>query len=158
MGVSAPPVDPTQGGLGGGASAGGGQGTLILQQVQQLLAQLMQSETDPNIQNGVGELLKAIDPLMQAIGQNDAQAMNSGLNTPGGGLGPDMGGLPPEGSPAEEAGESPSQEAAEGGGKGFGGAKKAAMANFKSKGHFSKKGSKGENLQTQKAKNRAKGR
>jgi hypothetical protein len=160
MGVSAPPMDPTQGGglggLGGGASAGGGQGTLILQQVQQLLAQLMQSETDPNIQQGVGELLKAIDPLMQAIGQNDAQAMNSGLNTPGGALPPMGGAMPPEGSPAEEAGESPAAESSED--KTFSGAKKAAMANFKGKGHFSKKGSKGENLQTQKTKNRTKGK
>lgn len=143
-------------GGGGGAppSAGGGQGALILQQVQQLLAQLMQSETDPNIQQGVNELLKAIDPLMQAIGQNDAQAMNSGLNTPGGAM-------PPPGSPAEEAGESPSFEASENEGaeaKSFKGAKKAAMANFGSKGHFSKSGSKGEKLQTSKTKNRTKGR
>ena len=151
MGVSAPPVDPTQGGGGAPPSAGGGQGTLILQQVQQLLAQLMQSETDPNIQQGVQELLKAIDPLMQAIGQNDAQAMNSGLNTPGGAMpppgGPDMGGG--AGPPDMGGGPPP---------KSFKGANKAAMANFGSKGHFSKSGSKGEQLQTDKTKNRTKGK
>lgn len=148
MSVSAPPADPTQMG-GGGAppSAGGGQGTLILQQVQQLLAQLMQSETDPNIQQGVQELLKAVDPLMQAIGQNDAQAMNSGLNTPGGAMPPpDMGG----GGGGPEMGGPPP--------KSFKGANKAAMAMFGEKGHFSKSGSKGESLQTDKTKNRAKGK
>lgn len=137
--------------MGGGASpsAGGGQGTLILQQVQQLLAQLMQSETDPNIQQGVNELLKAIDPLMQAIGQNDAQAMNSGLNTPGGAMPPpDMSG---GGGPDLSGGGAPPPSS-------FKGANKAAMANFGSKGHFSKSGSKGESLQTAKTKTRTKGK
>lgn len=150
MGVSAP--DPTQMGGGAPASAGGGQGTLILQQVQQLLAQLMQSETDPNIQQAVGELLKGIDPLMQAIGQNDAQAMNSGLNTPGGAQ-------PPSGPAGPDlAGGSRSSEGDMGGPPTtFKGAGKAAMATFKEKGHFSKSGSKGESLQTDKTKRRLQG-
>lgn len=155
MSLSAPPAaGPPGGGAPPPASAGGGQGTLILQQVQALLAQLMQSETDPNIQQGVQELLKAIDPLMQAIVNNDAQAMNSGLNNPTGNVGPagpDLAG----GTQSSEGAQNPLGDMGPPP-KGFGGARKAAMANFGSKGHFSKSGSKGEQLQTDKQKNRAK--
>jgi hypothetical protein len=40
--------------------------------------------------------------------------------------------------------------------KTFGGAKEAAMANFASKGHFSPSAGKGEELETEKTKNRKK--
>jgi len=110
----------------------------------------MQSETDPNIQQGVGELLKAIDPLMQAVGQNDAQAMNSGLNTPGGAMPPPgIGAGGPDLAGGTESSEGPPPST-------FAGAKKAAMANFGAKGHFSKSESKGEQLQTDRTKNRLK--
>ena len=156
MGISAPPVDPT-GGMGGGGGmpppggAGGGQGVQILQQIQQLLAQLMQTESDPGVQKAVQAMSSLIDPLMQAVGQADQGNMTSGISNPTGPIsGPDLGGGS-ESSEGEIGGAEPPS-------KSFGGAKKAAMANFASKGHFSKSGSKGETLQTDKAKNRAKGK
>lgn len=143
--------------MGGGmlppGGAGGGQGVQILQQIQQLLAQLMQTESDPGVQKAAQAMLQLVDPLMQAVGQSDAGNMTSGISNPGG---PNLGGGGMEGSPAEEASESPAVESSEGGPTTFKGAKKAAMANFGSKGHFSKSGSKGERPQTDKSKNRLK--
>jgi|SRR5450755_2142355 len=151
MGIGAPDPsggggDPT-GGMMPPGGAGGGQGVQIIQQIQQLLAQLMQTESDPGVQKAVQSMLQLCDPLQQAIGQADAGSMSSGIANPGG---------PPEGSPAEEASEPPAEAAAEGDPTSFGGASKAASANFKAKGHFSKSGSKGETLQTDKTKNRNK--
>lgn len=129
--------------------AGGGQGVQILQQIQQLLAQLMQTESDPGVQKATQAMLQLVDPLMQAVGQADQGSMNSGISNPtgppdlSGGAG-DLGG----GTESSEGGAGPSLPSS------FGGAKKAAMANFKDKGHFSKSGSKGEKLQTDKTKNR----
>jgi hypothetical protein len=110
----------------------------------------MQAESDPGVQRAAQAMMQLVDPLMQAVGQSDAGNMTSGISNPGA----------PEGSPAEEAGESPAVEASEDEGPSpstFKGAKKAAMANFGSKGHFSKSGSKGEMPQTDKSKNRLKG-
>lgn len=152
MGISAPPADPTAGGAGGGmmppGGAGGGQGVQILQQIQQLLAQLLQAESDPGVQKAAQAMMQLVDPLMQAVGQTDQGSMNSGIANPTGDAG---GGMPDAGGPEPDADDM-------GGGApaSFGGAKKAAMANFKSKGHFSKSGSKGESLQTDKTKNRNK--
>lgn len=142
--------------MGGGmlppGGAGGGQGVQILQQIQQLLAQLMQTESDPGVQKAAQAMLQLVDPLMQAVGQSDAGNMTSGIANPGGPAGPDLGGesLSSEGGSdtGADEGSPPST---------FKGAKKAAMANFGSKGHFSKSGSKGETPQTDKSKNRLKG-
>lgn len=147
MGVSAP--DPTQMAMAppqGGA--GGGQGVQILQQIQDLLSQLGQVETDPGVQRAVSSMQQLIDPLMQAVGANDAQNMQSGVANPTGPIG--------GGAPTDLPGAGESSEGPKGGreSKSFGGAKKAAMANFAQKGHFSKSGSKGEQLQTEKQKNR----
>lgn len=155
MSVTAPPGgDPTAGGLMPQGGAGGGQGVQILQQIQDLLAQLSQVESDPGVQRAVQSIQGVIDPLMQAVGGADQQDMTSGLANPGGDA---SGGMPP-GGPAEDALDGGADDASEGPPpKGFGGAKKAAMANFGKKGHFSKSGSKGEQLQTDKTKNRLKG-
>lgn len=159
MSIGAP--DPSGGAGGGGAmtmappqgGAGGGQGVQILQQIQSLLAQLAQTETDPGVQRAVNSMSQLIDPLMQAVGASDQQNMTSGVANPtdptgGMGAGPDtMGSLPGAGGGSEgtKGGAEPSS---------FKGASKAAAANFADKGHFSKSGSKGESLQTDKQKNR----
>lgn len=156
MGVSAP--DPTMAMAPPQGGAGGGQGVQILQQIQDLLSQLGQVETDPGVQRAVNSMQQLIDPLMQAVGANDAQDMQSGLANPtgpitgGGGVG-DLSDLPGAGESSEgPKGGRESQEPP----KSFKGASKAALANFGSKGHFSKSGSKGEQLQTEKTKNRNK--
>lgn len=142
MSLGAP--DPS-GGMGGGmpampgaaGGAGGGQGVQILQQIQDLFAQLAQAEPDPAVQRAVQTLSKPLDMLMQVVGGNDTQNMTSGLANPSGGS------PSPEGSPAEEAGESPAVEASEGPpSKSFKGASKAAAAQKKKTGSYSK-GSKG---------------
>jgi hypothetical protein len=129
------------GGMGASPDQGppAGQTAQILQQVQQLLAQVMQNEPDPQVQDAVNTMLKMSDALMQAVGAHDTQDMSSGLNNPGA----------PEGSPAEEAGESPATEAAEDQGTGgksppktFKGARSSAMSKM------------GKSMQTPKTKNR----
>lgn len=163
-----------------------GQGTQILQQVGDLLAQLAQQETEPTIQRAIMSIMKQMDPLMQLVGQDDQQDMSSGLATPNGpGAGSPMGGaglglggagpagpMPPGGPPvpgspmpggppdlgggmsSEGPASGPGGPAEEPTPKTFAGAKKAAMANHAEKGHFSKSGSKGENLRSDKQKNR----
>lgn len=165
--IAPPPgaADPSTGlggGGGGGGGAGGGQGVQILQQIQDLLSQLGQVESDPAVQRAVSSMQQLVDPLMQAVGSSDAQDMTSGLSNPGGpgDASADAGGGAPDMSGMGGLGAGPDDGS--GGGaeappsKSFGGAKKAAMANFGSKGHFSKSGSKGESLQTDKTKNRNK--
>jgi hypothetical protein len=132
-----------------------GQSSQILQQVQGLLAQIMQNEPEPAIQRAVNAMLQMTDDLSKVLGQNDQQDMSSGLNTPGGAMppgGPGGGLGGPDLSGGTESSEGPATAPTT-----FGGAKKAALANFASKGHFSKSGSKGEALQTEKTKNRLKG-
>lgn len=149
MGMTAP--DPAQ--MGPAAADPGappGQSAQLLQQVQDLLAQVMQSESDPDVQNAVGSILQVLEPLMQKVGGNDAQQMQSGLNTPGGPP-PDMGAPAPDMSAMGGGGPPPPATT-------FSGAKKQAMDKFKSKGHFSGSTSKGEKPQTNKTKNRTKGR
>lgn len=135
------PTPTMPAGGGGGNASPGGQDAQTLMQVQQLLAQVAQSQQEPHIQRAISSMLQLLDPLIQAVGANDTQDMSSGLNTPNG---PEGAAPPDDGS---GGGASPST---------FGGASKAAAANFADKGHFSKSGSKGEELQTDKAKNRAK--
>lgn len=156
---SAPSNAPVPGGspLAGGG-AGGGQGVQILQQVQDLLSQLLQTTQQPAVQQAVNSMMKLVDPLMQAVGAEESGpsgSMSSGLANPTGSGSPDETSAPagPDnmgGSGYSSEGNAPS--------KSFGGAKKAAMANHAEKGHFSKSGSKGEQLQTDKQKNRTKGK
>lgn len=161
---AAPGGDPTQGGspLAGGG-AGGGQGVQILQQIQGLLQQLAQTEQQPAVLQAVNAMGKLMDPLMQAVSQSEGGpggSMSSGLADPTGGGGADMTGAPagPDsaggGGYSSEGGSTDSAPPS----KTFGGARKAAMANHAEKGHFSKSGSKGEQLQTDKTKNRTKGK
>lgn len=161
MGLTAPPAgaDPT-GGMGGGGGdptqggggmPGPGQSSVLLQQVQSLLAQIMQNEPEPAIQRAVGAMLQMTSDLGKVLGQNDQQDMTSGLNTPGGAMAPGGGIGGPDLSGGTQSSEGPASSPS------FAGARKAAMANFAEKGHFSKSGSKGEQLQTAKTKNRTKG-
>jgi hypothetical protein len=158
MGLTAPAPDPTAGGdptQGGGAAPGPGPGqsSQLIQQVQALLAQIMQNEPEPAIQRAVGSMLQMTDDLSKVLGRDDQQDMTSGLNTPGGAVAPGGGGLGgPDLSGGTQSSEGPATSPTT-----FGGANKAAMANFGEKGHFSKSGSKGEALQTSKTKNRLKG-
>jgi hypothetical protein len=126
--------------------------------VQGLLAQIMQNEPEPAIQRAVNAMLQMTDDLSKVLGRNDQQDMMSGLNTPGGAM-PPGGALPPGGGPGgpDLSGGTISSEGPATPPTTFGGAKKAALANFASKGHFSPSGSKGEALQTAKTKNRLKG-
>jgi hypothetical protein len=154
MGVTAPPVDPTGGagpGAGPGPGPGPGQSSMLIQQVQGLLAQLMQNEPEPAIQRAVGAMLQMTDDLSKVVGQNDQQDMTSGLNTPGGAMPPGGGVGGPDLAGGTMSSEGPASAST------FSGARKAAMDNFSSKGHFSKSGSKGQALQTEKTKNRTKG-
>jgi hypothetical protein len=130
--------------------AGPGQSSQLIQQVQNLLAQIMQNEPEPAIQRAVNAMLQMSQDLSQVLGRDDQQDMMSGLNTPGGAV-------PPTGAGPDLAGGTESSEGPTGEPTTFGGAKKAAMANFAKKGNFSKTGSKGEPLQTEKTKNRLKG-
>jgi len=153
VGLTAP--DPTQGG-GAGPGPGPGQSSQLIQQVQDLLAQIMQNEPEPAIQRAVNAMLQMTQDLSQVLGRNDQQDMMSGLNTPGGGPSP----VPPTGGGAggpDLAGGTQSSEGPTPEPTTFGGARKAAMANFAKKGNFSKSGSKGEALQTEKTRNRLKG-
>jgi hypothetical protein len=131
---------------------GPGQSSQLLQQIQDLLSQIMQNEPEPAIQRAVGSMLQMTQDLGQVLGRNDQQDMMSGLNTPGGAAPPMGGGMA---GPDLMGGTRSSEGPATGGG--FPGAKAAAMANFREKGHFSKSGSKGEQLQTEKTRNRLKG-
>jgi hypothetical protein len=121
-----------------------------LQQIQSLLAQIMQNEPEPAIQRAVSAMLQMTDDLSKVLTVDDQQDMMSGLNTPGGAAPP--GGPPALAGPDLAGGTRSSEGPASA--TTFGGAKKAAMANFAEKGHFSKSGSKGEQLQTDKTKNR----
>jgi hypothetical protein len=140
-----------------GAGPGPGQSSQLIQQVQALLAQIMQNEPEPAIQRAVNAMLQMTDDLSKVLGQNDQQDMQSGLNTPGGAMAP--GGPPPGGGVGgpDLSGGTISSEGPATPPTTFKGANKAALANFKSKGNFSKSGSKGEELQTEKTKNRLKG-
>ena len=122
--------------------AGGVGGAQILQQIEQLLMQLAQSEPEPQIQQAVSAIGQQVSALQQVVGKDDMQDMQSGLANPGG-----SGGMPPGGEEPAAA-EEP---------KSFAGAKKAAMANFKEKGHFSKNTPKGETPESEKSKNKKKG-
>jgi hypothetical protein len=112
----------------------------------------MQNEPEPAIQRAVNAMLQMTDDLGKVVGADDQQDQMSGLNTPGGAaspMGPAIGG--PDLAGGTRSSEGPATATT------FGGARKQAMANFAEKGHFSKSGSKGEQLQTEKTKNRAKG-
>jgi hypothetical protein len=152
----------------------GGQGAQILQQVEGLLTQLAQSEPEPEVQQAIQGILQQVQPLMQLVGKDDMQDMQSGLNNPSG---------PP---PGEEGGEMPGgaggQELPSGGGaegapspgggdegathhveihitpaKTFAGARKQAMATHAQRGHFSQHTPAGERPSTDRTKNKAKG-
>lgn len=157
--AEAPPAAP-----GGGAvepPGGGGQSAQILQQIQMLLVQLGQSEPDPEVQHLVQQAMQPIQALEGVVGKTDEANAMSGLHNPGG-----EGGEGVEGAGAEPAGGSGGGEhhvvevhigVPAGGPKTPGDAKKAAMANFKEKGHFSGSTPKGVAPQTDRTKNRAKG-
>lgn len=156
-----------------------GQGTQLLQQVGDLLGQLAQQETEPTIQRAIMGIMKQMEPLMTLVGQDDQQDMSSGLATPNGpaagnGPGPPTPGSPPPGpggspmpgGPPDVGGAMSSEgiggldPSAGGGGeppKTFEGAKAAAMATHRDKGHFNPHGAKGEEQETDKTKNRKKG-
>ena len=158
------PMAPPEGG-----TAGGGQSAQILQQIEELLMQLAQSDASPEVQSAVQELSSGVEALQQVVGSQDMQNMQSGLNNPGApgegaaGLGLGEAG----GSPAEEAGESPTEEGAEGGPtheveihirpSSFKGARQAAMATHRERGHFDRSTPKGKTPQTDRTKNKAKG-
>lgn len=150
------------------AGAGGSGGAQILQQIQSLLAQLVQAEPEPEIQQAVQTMAKQAEALETVVGKSDEQDMQSGLANPTGG-----GGLAGAGG-AEEPGAEPSMGAdaggndhhgvaeihikmAPGGPKSFGDAKKAAMAMHAEKGHFDPNTPKGETPSSPKSKNKAKG-
>jgi hypothetical protein len=121
--------------------------------VQGLLAQIMQNEPEPAIQRAVGAMLQMTNDLGRVLGRNDQQDMLSGLNAPGGAVAPPQGpaGLAgPDLAGGTRSSEGPASATT------FGGARKAAMQNFRTKGHFSPSGSKGEALQTEKTRNRLK--
>jgi hypothetical protein len=152
------------------AGAGGSGGAEILQQIEALLAQLAQSEPEPEIQQAVTQMSKQAEALQQVVGKSDEQDMQSGLANPGGA--PGMGGAPgaePElpgaggGAPAPPEGDGGGEHhvvevhiGVPGGAKSFKGANKAAMAHFADKGHFGSE-PKGETPQTERTKNKAKG-
>lgn len=168
--MAAPAAEAPAAAPGGGAIAGGGgaQSAQIVQQIEQLLAQLAQSEPEPQIQSLVQQVMGPIQQLQQAVGQDTQEDMSGvpgGEAEEGTGAGA-AGGMPAAG---EAGGGAP--EGTEGGGehhvvevhigvpggqKDFKSANKAAAANFKAKGHFGS-GPKGSPPETQKAKNKAKG-
>src|SRR5437879_1752052 len=151
-------------------AAGGAQ---IVQQIEGLLAQLAQAEPEPVIQRMIQEIQKPIEQLQQVVGKDDMQDMHGGGMEGVGGMGGGMGGAAAGGMPSptgEGGGELPSgaggaSEGGEpgglvihikpGGSKSFGGANKAAMANFRQKGHF---GSGSEAPETERTRNKAKAR
>lgn len=163
---SQPPIAPP-------AGQGGSGGSQILQQIEGLLAQLVQSEPEPQIQQAVQTISKQVEALQGVIGKDDEQDMQSGLANPtGGGAMPAAGGaegaeepqLPGAGAPGGDAGGGDHHGVAEihikmqpGGPKTFGDAKKAAMAHFGEKGHFDPNTKKGETPQSQRSKSKAKG-
>jgi hypothetical protein len=155
---AAPSNDPTAGGspmAGGGA--GGGQGTQIIQQIQGLLQQLGQATQQPAVQHAIDAINQVLGPIAQAVGAEESGpqgSMSSGLANPTGGDGSTQSSAPAGPDNMGESGRS--SEGTKAGPSSFAGAKKAAMANHAEKGHFSKSGSKGEQLQTDKTKNRTK--
>lgn len=169
MGAPAPEAPPAAPG-GGAIAGGGGQSAQLVQQIEGLLMQLAQSEPDPQIQHLIQQLSEPIQQLQQVVGKDDTEDMSSGLHNPGGeeapgGAGGAAGGAPMPGGAGAGAGEGAGGEhhvvevhigVPSGGPKSFGDAKKAAMANFKEKGHFGS-GPKGSPPETERAKNKAKG-
>lgn len=155
--------------------AGGGQ---ILQQIEQLLAQLAQEQPDPQVQHAIKGIQQQVEPLQQIVGGQQGQNMQGGLNNPGapGEQAPPPGGMPgmnagggagaeeapPAGGPgggAPHGGATPvlAIHVAPGGPKSFGEAKKAAMATHAERGHFDKNTPKGETPSTPRTKAKAKG-
>jgi len=108
--------------------AADGQGAMILQQVGDLLSQLAQSETEPQIQRGIMQVMKQLEPLMPLVAADDQQDMTSGLNTPAGPPGglpggpPNGGGGPPGGPPGMDLGAGPPLAGGVPGGPGMPGA------------------------------------
>lgn len=162
-----PPIAPP-------AGQGGSGGAQILQQIEGLLAQLAETEPEPEIQQAVQQMAQQVEALQTVVGKEDAQDMQSGLANPtGGGALPGAGGAEEEGLPGGAAapevggaapGGSDHHGVAEvhikmspGGPKTFGDARKAAMAQHKASGHFDKNTPKGQTPSSERSKNKAKG-
>lgn len=140
-----------------------------MQQIQSLLAQLVQMEPEPEIQQAVQTMSKQAEALEGVLGKDDEQDMQSGLANPTGGGAPSPAGgpeeLPGAGAPGGDAGGGEHHGVAEvhikmtpeGGPKTFGDAKKAAMAMHAEKGHFDPHTPAGETPSSQKSKSKAKG-
>lgn len=145
----------------------------ILQQIEGLLAQLAQSEPEPEVQRAIQGIQKQVEPLQQILGAQDAQNAQSGLQNPTGGAGA-AGGAP--GGEEEEGAGAGAPPPANGAGGGAGGehhvleihigaggpktfadAKKAAMAMHGERGHFDPGTPKGEMPSSAKTKAKAKG-
>lgn len=152
----------------------------ILQQIESLLSQLAQASPEPQVQQAIQGIQKQVEPLQQILGAQQAQGQSSGLQNPGGapeagggaGAIPPPGGVEPGGAGDESElpqGGAPAEggdhhgvaeihiKMAPGGPKSFGDAKKAAMAQHASSGHFDPHTAKGETPSTAKTKAKAKG-
>lgn len=161
------PIAPPE--EGGGGGAGGGQSAQLLQQITQLLTQLAQEQSDPQVQEAVKGMMDQATQLEGVVGQNDVAAMQGGLHNPGGEeepLAEPGGGAAPGGDVGQSEIGGGDSGGDHGGAeihvkiappKSFSGAKKAAMSTFGEKGHFDPKGEKGKAPTTQKSKNKAKG-
>ena len=160
-----------------------GEGSQILEQIEGLLAQLAQSEPEPEVQRAIQGIQKQVEPLQQVLGAQDIQNQQGGLANPTGGGAGAMGGMPAPGGAGMPTGAEPPEELPEGGAAGgappsggdhhgvaeihikmapggpksFGDAKKAAMAMHGEKGHFDPHTPKGETPSTPKTKAKAKG-
>lgn len=153
------------------AAGGGGGGAQILQQIEDLLNQLVQSEPEPEIQQAVQGMMQQVQDLQQVVGQDMGQDQGEGLGgAPAGGGMPEPGGAGGQEEMPPSPGGAPAPEGGAGGGEGptheveihirptggFKGARKAAMATHAERGHFSKTTPKGETPQSDRSKNKAK--
>jgi len=134
-----------------------GGGAQIVQQIESLLMQLAQQEPEPAIQRMIRDVQQPIEALQQVVGRDDTEDMAAGegemMGGPPGGEG---GATPPEGA---EGGKGPALviHIGAGGPKDMGTARKAAMANFRSKGHFNPKGQPGEEQATERTRAKQRG-
>jgi len=163
----------------------GGGSAQVVQQIESLLAQLAQEQPEPQVQQAIKGIQAQVEPLQQILGAQQAQNMQGGLQNPtgpppaggpGGAGAPPPGGSPGEGSelPPEPGGAMPPEHGGEPGGGGehghhtieiqikpggpktFAGAKKAAMATHRERGHFDPNTPAGETPSTPRTKNKAK--